>query len=304
MNTSPEYRGSGLSFVEIVEILWRARLVIVAATVGMGIVAFGLSFAMTPEYVATATLRIRSQNSSSGSLASLAGQFGGLASLAGVSLHGGNDESAVALATLKSREIIDQFVQKNDLLPILFSGRWNKKKQDWVVWFKGQIPNVQDAYKLFTHKILNVENNRSTGIIKVSVEWKNPTQACEWLREIVEDANTKLRQRAIKRSQADIAYLLSQAQHVTIVPVRTALYDLAAVEYKKLMIAQNREDSDFEVIDPAQVPLRPTTPRPLMLTAIGVLLGAVTGVLYALLRATFVARKVFAARSVDSISGP
>lgn len=280
-----------MNFVDMVEVLWRGRIAILVSTLTLGILALGVSLVMTPEYVATATIKVRVQSNGSRSLAALAGQFGGLASLTGLSLSGSNGKRAVALATLKSREIIDGFISKNKLLPLLFSGRWDPKTHKWSVWFKSRVPNIQDGYKLFRRKIFSVIDDKSTDLVTASVEWKNPTQAAVWLKDIVRDANKKLRDRSIKRSETNIQYLLAQAQRMSIVPVRTSLYDMAALEYKKLMIAENREDSVFQVIDPAQVPLRPAKPRPLLLLAEGLGLGFVCGMLYVLFLNAFATRR-------------
>ncbi len=52
-------------------------------------------------------------------LSSLATQFGGLASLAGVSVSGDSRRSE-SVAVLQSEALTEQYIQANNLLPVLF----------------------------------------------------------------------------------------------------------------------------------------------------------------------------------------
>ncbi|MCV5264094.1 hypothetical protein OFC55_41165, partial [Escherichia coli] len=67
------------------------------------------------------------ESSNGGGLSKLAGQFGGLASLAGVNL-GSSDSSQTELAVqvMRSRKFIDSFVKNHDLLvPLMAAKDWN-----------------------------------------------------------------------------------------------------------------------------------------------------------------------------------
>ncbi|HAS23515.1 MAG TPA: LPS O-antigen length regulator, partial [Idiomarina loihiensis] len=72
-------------------------------------------------YKSEATLA-PTEEASGGGLSQMAGQLGGLASLAGVNLGGKNaDKTTIALEILKSRAFIKSFVEKYDILPELMA---------------------------------------------------------------------------------------------------------------------------------------------------------------------------------------
>lgn len=270
-------------FIDFVEMLWAGRKKIIITSVVFLCIGVALGFALQPIYRASETLHVREQMGGAGALESLAGQFGALGSLASSALGGSHDELNVALATLKSRAIIENFITRNSLMPLLYSGRWDKRTKQWSTWLPDRVPNVQDAYKKFTSKILDVSDDKSTNLITVAVEWKDPSQAASWVSQIVADTNEALREKAVDESQANIAYLKAQAQQTTIVPVQLALYGLMDTEYKKLMIAKNAEDPVFRVVDPVEVPLRKARPKRTLLAVEALSLGFVLGVLYVLL---------------------
>ena len=60
------------------------------------------------------------------------GQFGGLASLAGVNLGGGaNNDTEVSLAVLRSREFTEAFIRDRNLLPLIFEECWDADANRW-----------------------------------------------------------------------------------------------------------------------------------------------------------------------------
>jgi len=50
------------------------------------------------------------------------------------------------------------------------------------------------------------------------------------------------------------------------------------------MLARGREEYAFRVLDPAVAAERPSSPRPLLWTALGLFLGAVLSIFFVLLR--------------------
>jgi hypothetical protein len=60
--------------------------------------------------------------------ASLGGQLGGLAALAGVRVGSGG-ESAEAIAVLRSREFAREFIEDFDLLTVFFADEWDAQRK-------------------------------------------------------------------------------------------------------------------------------------------------------------------------------
>ena len=106
---------------ELFAVLWSGKWLISAFT-GVAAIASVVIALMLPNiYTANALLAPAEQ--SGGGMSALMQQYGGLASLAGVSLPGGEDGSRAQLGMqlMKSRAFIGDFVERRDILPELMA---------------------------------------------------------------------------------------------------------------------------------------------------------------------------------------
>ncbi len=210
-------------------------------------------------------------------LAGLAGQFGGLASLAGVSLPKGGNWSQ-ALATLRSRHLIERLVTSRNLLPALFPGKWDASAGKWKPGTAP--PSMGDAVFLFRNRILQVREDTKTGVVTVRVDWGDPAVAAEWANALVELADAELRDQAIKGSGQALEALRAELARAEQVELRSAISRLMESQIKARMFASIRQEYAFHVIDravPADLDKRVRPARTVM-----VLAGGVLGVLLAL----------------------
>ncbi|TYL45818.1 Wzz/FepE/Etk N-terminal domain-containing protein, partial [Marinomonas sp. IMCC 4694] len=126
---SPHYQQQDdeIDLKELFIALWKGKWTILLLTtlLSVGGVLYALSQPNT--YKAEAILA-SANDSKSGGLAAMASQFGGLASLAGINLGGGGtDGKATALAILQSRQFLNTFITKHDLLvPLMAGTKWNE----------------------------------------------------------------------------------------------------------------------------------------------------------------------------------
>ncbi len=268
-----------IDFVDLIELFWAGRLKIAIAVIIMCALAVTADLVLAPRYKASELLEVRVSHQRLSGFSGLARSLGGLAGLAAGSLGGSGDERQVALATLKSRYIIEHFISGHNLLPVLFASKWDERKNRWATSNADDIPTDQDGYRLFRKKVFSVADDGTTGLVRVVVQWRNPQEAAAWLRDIVNETNVRLQKREVARFEADIRYLSTTAQSVMVVPVKESLYSLMALEYRKLMVAENPEDAPLQVVDPVVVPRRPES-RLLMLLVLGVGGGIVLGLLY------------------------
>lgn len=271
-----------ISLVEIWQTLKHRAWLIITTTVISGGVAAGISTTMTPIYRAETVLAVVEQGgTSSGGLAGLAGQFGGLASLTGVSLGGSADRSE-ALGTLSSKQLVESFIKERDLLPVLYANQWNLDSKQWRGDDKP--PTVWAATELFTKRIRKVAEDKKSGLITVAVEWRDAQQSAAWANDLVSRANASLRARAIAKSEANLAYLNAELGKTSMVEIRQAMFRLIESEVKGVMIAQGTNDYAFKVIDPAVTPERKIKPKRTLITAVGLALGLIFSSFWALMR--------------------
>lgn len=248
--------------------------------------ATAAAFIMTPKYRAEVLAMPADDGKGGGGLAAMAGQFGGLAEMAGVNLgsSGGNKEAAIAY--LKSRIFIESFIKEKNLLPVLYAKKWDASANKWNVEDPKQIPTLWDAYQYFSKTILTVNADKKTGLINLAVEWKDREQAVDWANDLVKRANANLRQKAIAETELSLDYLEKELQKTSVVEVQQAIFKVMESQVKTKMMANVQEQFAFKVIDPAALMnedayVKPK--RPLFM-ALGLLGGLMLGVLTAFLR--------------------
>ena len=104
-----------IDLAEIASILWRSKVLIIQITIFAAVVSVIVAV-MRPNIYTSSTLLAPASSEGSSGMSKLAGQFGGLASLAGVSLSGGGgDRTAYAIGVLKSRKFVSAFVNRHKL---------------------------------------------------------------------------------------------------------------------------------------------------------------------------------------------
>jgi uncharacterized protein involved in exopolysaccharide biosynthesis len=198
--------------------------------------------------------------------------LGGLAALAGVSV--GDASSIEPLAVMRSRALAREFIEARNLIPVLFSDKWDSQTGTWKVRDAAKAPDIRDAEEYFRRKILSVEEERRTGLVHVTVEWKHPEAAAEWATGFVEMANERMRQSAIIEANRNMSYLQSELDRAQVVVLQQSIGRLLESEMQKLMLARGNEEFAFRVIDRAQVPKRPIRPRAVPVVIVATLFGA------------------------------
>jgi len=111
---------------ELFGVLWAGKIKIIAITAVFAVASIIYALSVPNQYKATALLA--PAQSSGGGLSGALGQLGGLASLAGVSLGGGeSSEGQIAQEIMKSWSYIEGFIDDNDLAVELAAAQgWSK----------------------------------------------------------------------------------------------------------------------------------------------------------------------------------
>lgn len=286
-----------MSLGDLYGIFWRRKWLIISGAIIGGLLAFLATYLAPKEYEAVTVLAPVSSTPGSramGGLSALASQFGGLASLAGISVEG-DTKKAETIEVLKSQALTERFIAGNDLLPVLYSRLWNTRCKCWKTSDPSRTPTLWKANRFFTRKVRAISTDARTGLITLTVTWKDPHEAAAWANGLVKLTNDYLRQQAITTSDRDIAYLKQQAAETDMVGVKQAIYAVMENEINKAMLARGTEEYALKVLDPAQAPEAPSSPRvPLWIVA-GILLGGLLSVTIGILAPERVPRKAHAA---------
>jgi uncharacterized protein involved in exopolysaccharide biosynthesis len=266
-----------LSFHDFAAVLrewrWWIALVVVLTTVVVG----GFSFILPKKYegvVLISPVANTSENSMMSGLSAMASQMSGLASLAGISEHS-DTVKAESLAVLESEALTEQYIKDNDLLPLLYPGKWDAQAHRWRVSNPRDIPTLWTANQYFKKKVRRVSPDAKTGLTTVTITWSDPVTAAKWANDLVKLANEYRRAKAIDESERNIAYLTTEATKTDVLGVRQAIYSVLQSEISRMMLAKGNDEYALKVIDPARAPEKPTSPIPLywILSAFAASLG-------------------------------
>lgn len=234
---------------------------------------------MTPAYRVTAVLT-PAQESDRGGLGALGGSLGGLASLAGVQI-GSPGDRVEALEVLRSRQLARDFIVQRNLEPVLLAGG-----RRFFGLLPPREPSLERAVDLFLERVLTVTEDRRSGVVQLSITWKDRTVAADWANDFVRLANETMRARAVAEAARRSEYLRKQLADTQVLGVRDAAFSLIETNLKNSMVAHTRLDFAYRIADPAVAPDKDDVVRPkkLLLAVFGAFsaLLAASGLLYAL----------------------
>jgi uncharacterized protein involved in exopolysaccharide biosynthesis len=271
---------------------WKTILGITIVCVGLA-VAYALS---APEVFKAETLLAPAQDEKSGA-SSILSQFGGLASMAGVSIPSDSNIERV-LATLEARVFLKKFVEEKNLLPVIFEDFWDAASNSWKLQVEQERFISEDGISAIRGAV-DVDQDKS-GLITLSISWKDPVVAAEWANDLVKQLNEQLREKAITDSQKRIGYLKQELAKTTLQDMRAVLYNLLESEKQKAMLANVNEDFALEVIDPAVAPETREKPNRKLIVALGGVCGGFLGI-FAVFFAQFL-RKLKSTNSEPTIN--
>jgi uncharacterized protein involved in exopolysaccharide biosynthesis len=265
----PLYKADTIDVFAVVHVLWRYKYFVVLVGFVFAVAAAVWALAATPIYRAEAVV-VPAREDGVNDSSSVAGRFGGLASLAGINLgNGGGDAASNSMAVLRSRRLIEEFIKRNDLLPALFPAA-------------NVPPTLGFAVDRFRQAIVSIVTDKDRGTTGIAINWTDPNVAATWANELVAMANDLIRKRALEDSSRNIEYLNRQLDQTNVVELRRVLYSLVQAETQKTMLANARSEYAFTVIDPAVAPESRISPKRTLMVLTGGVLGlfvAVIGVL-------------------------
>ncbi|EPB9463024.1 MULTISPECIES: Wzz/FepE/Etk N-terminal domain-containing protein [unclassified Vibrio] len=292
--------GDEIDLREFLKALWKGKWIIIVTTFlfAVGSVLYALNL---PNIYKADALLAPAESSNGGGLSKMAGQLGGLAALAGVNL-GGSDTSQTDLAVqvMKSRQFIETFISKHDLLiPVMAAKDWDLVNNKLILdddlydsstgkWLRkpdglrGAKPTSQEAFEVFRKEILNVNQDKDSGLYTISVKHYSPYVAQQWVNWLVKDINKVMRERTIAETSQNLTYLNNQLQKTAVADMQSTFYKLIEEQTKSLMLAEVQDEFVFKVVDPAVVPEVKDSPKRALICIVFSFVGLLLGVLFVL----------------------
>jgi len=283
---------------ELFGVLWSGKIKIIAimAIFAVGSVFYALS--IPNQYKATALLA--PAQSDGGGLSSALGQLGGLASLAGVNIGGGeSSESQIAQEIMKSWSFVEKFISDNDLEVEVYAAEgWSKGSDELYInqdaydsesgeWLtedsSGNVapPTSWELFETFSG-MLSVSEDKKSGLVSVSIEYYSPQVAKEWLDSYISAINEHMQARQVAKVSNNIDYLKAQIDKTSIAEMREVFYTIIEEQTKNKMVAEASPDYAFVAVSPSMVPEEKSQPKRALICILGTLLGGMLSVLLVL----------------------
>ena len=295
--TSDQYDDE-IDLRELFSVLWAGKVKIIAITTVFAVASVIYALSVPNQYKATALLA--PAQSGDGGLSSALGQLGGLASLAGVSIGGGeSSESQIAQEIMKSWSFVEGFISDNDLAVEVYAAEgWSKglnelqinqetydsEGSEWLIEDDSGVvgpPSSWQLFKAFSDK-LSVSEDKKSGLVSVSIEYYSPQIAKQWLDLYISAINKHMQERQVEKVSNNISYLEAQIGKTSIAEMREVFYTIIEEQTKNKMVAEASPDYAFVAVSPSMVPEEKSQPKRALICILGTLLGGMLSVLLVL----------------------
>ena len=281
---------------ELFGVLWGNKIKIIGITAVFAVVSVIYALSVPNQYKASALLAPAQQQS--GGLSGALGQLGGLASLAGVSIGGGeSSEAQVAQEIMKSWSFIEGFIADNDLAVEVYAAEgWSResnqlkfdndvyavKTNTWLVENDniGRVgpPTSWQLFEKFS-EMLAVSEDKKSGLISISIEYYSPQIAKQWLDLYISSINKHMQARQVVKVSNNIEYLEAQIEKTSITEMQEVFYTIIEEQIKSQMLAEASPDYAFVAVSPSMVPEEKSQPKRALICILGTLLGGILSVL-------------------------
>ena len=284
---------------ELFGALWAGSRKIIAITAVFAFVSVIYALSLSDQYKATVLLAPAQSDSSD--LSGALGQLGGLASLAGVDIGGGDSsEAQMAQEIMKSWSFIDVFIAENNISVEVYAAEgWSRGSNElqidddiydaetktWLVENDntGEVgpPSSWVLFEAFSERLV-VSENKKSGLVSVSIEYYSPQIAKQWLDMYVAAINAHMQQRQMEKVTNNINYLQAQIEKTSIAEMREVFYTIIAEQTKNKMVAEASPEYAFVAVSPSMVPEVTSQPQRRFICTLGTLLGGMLSVLLVL----------------------
>ena len=298
---APQPYDDEIDLRELFSVVWAGKILIVAITAVFALVSVGYALILANQYKASAV--VSAADTGGSSLGAMAGQLGGLASLAGINIGSGeSNETQEAMEIMQSWGFMEAFIQTHDLqVPIYAAIGWDKgsnslkldnnlydaTSERWLIEDnesgENRAPSSWELYEKFRDRVA-VSQDKKSGLINISVEYYSPQIAKQWVDLFIITINDYMRARKLEQVNRNIEYLTAQIDKTAIADMREVFYQLVEEQTKSKMLAEASPEYAFVTVSRAMVPEQKSQPKRALVCILGALLGGMLSVLGVLVR--------------------
>jgi uncharacterized protein involved in exopolysaccharide biosynthesis len=292
-----------INLISLFEFIIKNLKFIVIFSVISALLSVFVALSIENKYKSYTLLSVSS--SSENDKASLSSSYGGLASLAGISIaSASSDKASLAMSIVQSREFLKHLIEFEGVLPKLVAAEsfnlksgelkfyddlYDAKNEKWVREVsppKKIKPSHLEAHRFYL-EIIEVTRDKSTGFITISVEHVSPVFAKEFLQLIIRELNQLAKVSDQKESTDAIEFLNAQASKTNQIGVKESINLLIETNLKTQMLSNIRDEYLLRTIDKPFVPEIKSTPNRPLICILITILGFLISLLVVFIRQNF-----------------
>jgi len=256
-----EYREDEIDLGIYFAILRKAWWKVALLSLAVGVVTLVVMFLLPNFYKATAVITPsvdeKKQIPALGALASFGVTIGGPSSI----------EDLESL--FKSNDLTVRVFRKYNLWPIVLADKFDPSTGKVIPGWTDRIfggekgprpPGDWDAIRSAKDH-LKVSLNKRSGTVSVSFESPSAESSANIVKYFLEEGKNRLQEEALDRAIKNKKFIQEQIGKTVDALNRDRLYSLLGQEVEREMMARNREQFGFRVIDSPRVPDRRSTPE-------------------------------------------
>ena len=294
---------SEISLSGILSIIWKEKLLVLFLTSIFSICSIIYALSLPNIYMSSSILSINDSQNNSSRLSGISGQYGDLASIAGIDLPSGgsNDKASLAIEIVLSRELVKNLLTKDNILPVLMATKsydsvnkkiiydtkiYDDKRGVWVrkpIEGYQVIPSYLEAHKEYL-KIVDIVKDKKTNFITIRVRHQSPYFSEYLLSSIIKELNEKVRLADLEEASSSLNYLKSIQKDTNIQGIKTSIGNLIEGKIKSQMLASINQDYMLRPIDPPYIPEMRFSPSRSMIVIFISFLGGFLSILIVLIR--------------------
>lgn len=278
-----------ISLIDLFRVVWR-RKTYISAFVCLSLLGVSIYLFSTPDIYKAEAIIMPLQGRNTIALPSNLLGIEGLKEMIGENMPGMLEapNSSKIRTLLTSRRLNLMLVEKFDLLPILFTEKWDKTKLRWhgeenqnkyadaVIQgskklvgashdFLMAMPSPLDGAELLRSKI-SVKTIKSSNLLTIEFEDRDPNFATLMISRYIEALDEYLRFEAISRANDSRNYISTLLQAQSHDQTKKRLEELSLAFAEQELYAKMKSSFLFEVVDPPILPEKPIKPkRPIIL---------------------------------------
>jgi hypothetical protein len=299
-------RADEIDLRELWNVLWRSKWWIIAITFLFGVAGVTYALSLPNRYTSEGIYAPAQQQGGS----ALAAQYGGLASLAGIKLGGGeSNDIDQAMALITSWPFLEMLINKHNLKPLIMGVKgWDREKNELIwddeiydpiesKWLREPTPTQKaepssyEAYKRLRGYI-STSFDAKTNLLQLAVEYYSPYSSKKWVEILIHEVNEYFQLRDMVKARKSIEYLEKKINETSIAEMQTVFYGMIEQQTKTLMLAEvEKQYLLIDVIQPKVAELK-SSPKRALIILISMFLGGMLAVIVALIRSVLNISKV------------